>query len=185
MAEKTRTLGLRKLREMLAGGDRRSNGPANEVAARLLKGRCDCADVVALLFDLDPVIRMRAADALEKASAANAQLLARFHPELVGLLCRAEQKELRWHLALMAPRLGLRGPDRRRVAAALRRYLEDQSSIVRACALDALAQVATGDPSMQSEVRELLHEAERCGTPAMRARARKLLRARKLHGPNA
>src|SRR5208337_3624911 len=108
---------------------------------------------------------------LEKASTRNAQLIAPFRDELVALLCEAEQQELRWHLALMAPRLGLQGPDRRRALTALRQYLTDRSSIVKTCALDAMAQFAALDPGLEPEVRELLRAAERSGTAAMRARA--------------
>jgi len=161
---------------MLAGGDRRSIGRSNELAELLGKGRCPVPQAIALLFDPDALIRMRAADALEKASARNAQLIAPFRCELVALLCEAEQQELRWHLALMAPRLDLEGPDRRRALTALRRYLTDRSSIVKTCALDALAQFAARYPGLKLEVRELLWEAERTGTAAMRARARKLLK---------
>jgi hypothetical protein len=50
---------------------------------------------------------MRAADAAEKVSAKKPRLLDRHKAELLGLLAEAEQIELRWHLALMIPRLRL------------------------------------------------------------------------------
>jgi hypothetical protein len=163
---------------MLAGGDRRSIGRANEVAELLHQRRSKCDHVIALLFDSDQLVRMRAADALEKASAQDARLIRRFKSQLISLLCQAEQKELRWHLALMAPRLVLRAADRERAVAALKRYLEDRSSIVKTCALEALARISIGDEESEREMLELLHQAERGGTAAMRARARKLLRTR-------
>ncbi len=48
--------------------------------------------------------------------------------ELLGLVDEAQQIELRWHLALMLPRLTLSGQERARAAASLQRYLEDRSS---------------------------------------------------------
>jgi 23S rRNA (uridine2552-2'-O)-methyltransferase len=56
-------------------------------------------------------------------------------------------QELRWHLAQMLPRLGLRG------AALMRSYLADPSRIVRAFALTALALFAEEDADLRPAVR--------------------------------
>ena len=124
----------------------------------------------------DPVVRMRAADAAEKISVQRPDLLAPFKAELLGLLVEAEQQELRWHLALMIPRLALTKKERQRAAEGLQRYLEDRSSIVKTFALQGLTELAAFDRNLLPEVREILEAAERAGTPAMRARARKLLK---------
>jgi hypothetical protein len=131
---------------------------------------------MAALWHRDPVVRMRAADAAEKASARHKALLAPHKPELLGLLCEATQQELRWHLAQMVPRLELTAEERRRAMSALRLYLRDRSSIVKTCAMQALADFTGQDPALQSEVLELLRKLTETGTPAMRARGRKLLR---------
>jgi hypothetical protein len=57
----------------------------------------------------------------------------------------------------------------------LKSYLEDRSSIVKTLALQGLAELAQDDAGIRFEVVEILHEATRSGTPAMKARARKLL----------
>ena len=119
---------------------------------------------------------MRAADALEKASAHDPGLIQAFRGELVALLFQTRQQELRWHLARMLPRLALTESERRRAFAALKQYLEDRSSIVKTCALDALSRIAAGRSGLEREVLDLLQDAERNGTPAMRARARRLLK---------
>jgi predicted metal-dependent RNase len=84
-------------------------------------------------------------------------------------------KEVRWHMAQISARLPLNARERRTAVAALRSYLEDRSSIVRTFALQALADLANRDADLRSEVIQLLHEATRSGTPAMKARSRKLL----------
>ncbi len=119
---------------------------------------------------------MRAADAAEKVSVAKPRLLDRYKSELLGLLAEAEQIELRWHLALMVPRLRLTIPERQRAAAALEVYLDDRSSIVKTFALQGLADLAQDDASLRGKVKLLLEESVKSGTPAMRARARKLLK---------
>jgi len=82
---------------------------------------------------------------------------------------------MRWHMAQMVPRLPLSSKECLRAASALRRYLEDPSSIVKTCALQALAEMAAKDESMQPEVKALLQKATKSGTAAMKARSRKLL----------
>jgi hypothetical protein len=88
----------------------------------------------------------------------------------------AEQKKLRWNLALMVGRLPLTVAEARRAAALLRSYLEDTSSIVKTAAMQGLADLARHDPSLLPEVLDTLRVLSRSGTPAMRARGRILLK---------
>jgi hypothetical protein len=119
---------------------------------------------------------MRAADAAEKITVARPELLKPHKQELLGLVAEAEQIELRWHLALLVPRLALSAAKRERAAAALQRYLEDRRSIVKTFALQGLADLARKDASLRGPVRRTLKESLRTGTAAMQARARKLLK---------
>jgi hypothetical protein len=161
---------------MLKGGDRRSIGRSNEVKKLVLRQPKRFAELLKCLWDEDPGVRMRAADAAEKISVTRSKLLKTYKQELLGLLDEAEQIELKWHLALMVPRLTLNGPERRRAKAALRRYLEDRSSIVKTFALQGLADLARQDASLRDPVRRTLEESLQSGTAAMKARARKLLK---------
>jgi hypothetical protein len=117
---------------------------------------------------------MRAADAAEKITAQRPELLHPFKAELLGLASEASQQEMRWHLALIIPRLILTGAERERSVALLKQYLNDRSSIVKACALQGLAELAKTNPELQPEVVGIIEHASRTGTPAMKARARKL-----------
>ena len=160
---------------MLAGGDRRSIGRANQAAAMVSKDLSLFPELMTGLWSDDPLVRMRAADAAEKVSRKHPKLLARHKTELLGLMAEANQQELRWHLAAMVPRLSLNAKERERAASLLEGYLEDRSSIVKTFALQGLADVAKNDPALRPSVIELLRAAERSGTPAMKARSRKLL----------
>ena len=160
----------------LTGGDRRSIGRSNELAAQAAKSAATFAQVIEALWHEQPVVRMRAADAAEKTSAQNPRLLAPYKAELLGLLDEASQQELRWHLAQIVPRLDLTRAERQRAAAALRQYLGDRSSIVKTFALQALSDLAEKDEALRSEVLELIRGATKTGTAAMRARGRMLLR---------
>jgi hypothetical protein len=138
------------------------------------------AELIECLWHENPVVRMRAADAAEKVSAQKPRVLDRYKAELLGLLAEAEQIELRWHLAAMVPRLRLNAPERQRAARALQRYLDDRSSIVKTFALQGLADLARIDAALRPKVKQLFEDAIHSGTPAMKARARKLLGERQI-----
>ena len=133
------------------------------------------------LWDEDLAVANRAADALERVTRERPAQAQRWKDSLLGLLVEAEEKKLRWNLALVVPRLKLTVPECRRAAAALRSYMDDKSSIVKTTALHGLADLTRQDCSLLPEVIELLRVAGRSGTPAMRARSRILLK--KLENP--
>lgn len=164
-----------KLLSRLAGGDRRSLGRANEVARTVAKNPRRFPELFAGLWAEDPLVRMRAADAAEKVTKDNPALLQKYKNELLGLLADCDQIEVRWHLALMVPRLRLSVEERRRAATLLQAYLDDRSSIVRTHALQGLADLAENNAEFRPSIIEILREAARAGTAAMRARSRILL----------
>jgi hypothetical protein len=163
------------IRALLLGGNRRSIGRSAEAAARAAADPARFAELMHCLWDRDPLIAMRAADAAEKVTRTHPAALEAFKAELLGLLAETQQAELRWHLAVMVPRLRLSARQRRDAAAVLRNYLLDCSSIVKTFALQGLFDLARGDKGMRPAVTEILRTAARAGTAAMRARARRLL----------
>jgi hypothetical protein len=112
-----------RLADVLRGGDRRSIGKSNQIAKLILSEPKRLAELIACLWHEDPIVRMRAADAAEKITVKRPALLNPHKQELLGLLAETGQIELRWHLALMVPRLALSRPERQRAAAAWQRYL--------------------------------------------------------------
>lgn len=160
----------------LKGGDRRSIGQADRVAKMVRADGRLFEKLMEGLWSEDALVRIRAADAAEKVTREKPEWLARHRKELLGLLSETEEQEMRWHLAVMVPRLELNAREKQTTIAALNRYLEDRSSIVKTFALQGLADLATRDASLRPMVVETLRTAMRNGTPAMRARSRKLLK---------
>jgi hypothetical protein len=160
---------------LLEGGDRRTIGRADDVAAIVSDHPELFPKLIAGLWAADPLVRMRAADATEKVTRQNHALLQSYKKELLGLMTTAQEQELRWHLAVMVPRLPLNEKERTLVVSSLNSYLEDRSSIVKTYALQGLADLARHEPSIRRGVEDILSEAARSGTPAMKARSRKLL----------
>jgi hypothetical protein len=167
-------------RSTLAGGPRLGVARVCEVVESVLAQPRKTAELIECLWDQDPGVVSRAADALEKASHRRPELLAPqlapWKTALLGLLAEATEIKLRWNLALLVPRLTLTKTEIRRAAGALQTYLEDRSSIVKTCAMQGLARLTRQDPSLLPEVLDLVRILARSGTPAMRARGRILLK---------
>jgi hypothetical protein len=160
---------------LLEGGDRRSTGRSDQVAAIVAQDPKLFPQLFAGLWSAEPLVGMRAADAAEKVTRKNPGLLTSYKKELLGLMTEATQQELRWHLAVMVPRLRLNAEERHLAISSLIGYLEHRSSIVKTFALQGLSDLAQNDPSIRPGVADILHGATRNGTPAMKACSRKLL----------
>ena len=163
------------LLKLLKGGDRRSIGRANNVVNRVLADPQRFKEVFEGMRDDDPLVRMRAADAVEKITAAHPEYLIPFKKALIRQVAGSTQQEVRWHVAAMFSRLSLTPQERRRVLAILENYLEDKSKIVKTFAMQALADLALQDSRLKPSVIERLKQLMRDGSPAMQSRGRKLL----------
>jgi len=161
---------------LLEGGDRRSIGESDRVASMVAREPKRFAELIAGLWAEDELVRMRAADAVEKVTRGRPELLRSYRKELLGLMAECDQQEVQWHLAQMASRIVSNAGERLVVAEILTDYLEAKSSIVRTFALQGLAELAKDEPGVRPRVVEILHQAIRSGSAAMKARARKLLR---------
>ena len=161
--------------EKLAGGDRRSIGRVDEVVSDIGEDQALLPSLVDCLFIDDPVVRMRAADALEKATAAQPQNLQPFKSRLLELAARTRQQELRWHLAQMVPRMRLTPSEKDKFIAILFDYLLDKSKIVVTCSMQALVDFATTDTTLRPQVIRMLETKIKTGSPAMKSRGIKLL----------
>jgi hypothetical protein len=130
----------------LEGGDRRSIGPSNEVVVAVLADPTRFDKLFGRLFVEDSVVRARAADAVEKISVTCPEYLRPYKSKLIGPLARCEQKEVRWHVAQMLPRLRWNAREQRLVSDILQGSLRDSSSIVKTCAMQALADLTRQAP---------------------------------------
>ncbi len=162
--------------QKLGGGDRRSIGKSAEAVRDIARTPELFADLFTGLFDADPVIRMRAADAVEKSTRQRPDLLRPWKRALLEQISTSQDKEVRWHIAQMMPRLNLTRLEQEKAVRILMGYLADQSSIVRTFSMQALADLAERDARLRSEVVPLIERLMQSGTPAMRSRGRKLLK---------
>lgn len=166
---------MTKILSRLRGGDRRSIGNVSEVVAAVRKKPDLFKDLATGLFDEDPVVRMRAADAMEKISAENPQLLQPYKTELIRLARQTQQQELRWHTAQMIPRLKLTPKEEVAVTNIFFDYLNDKSKIVVTFAMQALSDLALKKGTASARIIRAIEELMRIGSPAIQSRGKKLL----------
>jgi hypothetical protein len=166
---------MHPLLQKLTGGDRRSIGNVEDVI-RDVKEKPGLFGVLldGLAVD-DPLVRMRSADAIEKISAHQPELLQPYKKLIIRLAGQACQQEVRWHLAQIIPRLALTSREKSRVVDILFDYLDDDSKIVITFSLQALSDLAIEDDRLHPRVVKVLKEFTAGGSPAIKSRGRKLL----------
>ena len=160
--------------ETLSGGDRRSIGRTKDVVSYVLKHKSALEELVQALDHSDAVVRMRAADALEKVSVDHAEWLNPFARTILSLAVRSHDQEILWHAAQILPRLHLPDDQRRKAYELLLGLLGNKSRIVHAFALTGLVDFSEQDVALREEVTRLVKDAEKSEIPSLAARARKL-----------
>jgi hypothetical protein len=166
---------MTKILDKLKGGDRRSIGRSEEVVQDVLNDSSQFYDLLLGMLHDDPVVQMRAADAVEKITASHPEYLDPYKSLFLEKIARVKQQEVRWHAAQIFPRLELNQSEADVAIEHLKAYLWDDSRIVRTFAMDSLAQFAERDPTLEPWVLTLIEEMVEDGSPAMQARGRKLL----------
>ena len=87
-------ISVHPIREMLSGGDLRSIGRVPEVLGVMEKDPERMSELVRCLESGDPVVRSRAADALEKVTAKRPGLLKQFKEVLLREAAGSAQQEV-------------------------------------------------------------------------------------------
>ncbi len=165
-----------KILNKLQGGDLRSIGRVDEVVTDILADRTLFEIVFDGMSHADPLIRMRAADAIEKVTRINPAWLVPFKKRLIEEVSQIEQQEVQWHLAQMFARLDLEEEELGRVVQLLRRWIErSKSNIVKVNSLQCLSDLAFRYANLKPAVIELLQESLANGSPAVINRLKKLL----------
>ncbi len=165
----------RALLKMLEGGNLRSTGRSEEVAAEVLANPLLFKHLIRGMQSADPILRMRTADAAEKVTRHNPILLAPHKKKILTTIARINQQEVRRHTAQMVARIEWNSRERSALVTILEEYLRDRSSVVRTSAMQALAGLALEDRKLKVGIIRRLKELTATGTPAMKARAKKLL----------
>ena len=160
----------------LKGGDLRSIGRSEEVVQDILDNPTLFSEVFEGMLDDDPLVRMRSADALEKASSKHPDYVQPFKDRLINEVSQVRQQEVRWHVAQMFSYLEVNKAERNEIVRILISYLEtEKSRIVKVFSLQTLFNLAQKNKAIRPRVIKKLEETIESGSPAMKNRAEKLL----------
>jgi hypothetical protein len=138
-------------------------------------GDAVCAELVRRLRDGGKAVVERAARTLKKISEVDGAALFPWRKALMEEAFRATDVRVQWNLSLVLGRLPLRGRDKAVVVDLMFERLRDRSGLNRTCALQALMDLSANDVALRRRVRPIVEEFVENGTPAMKARARKLM----------
>jgi hypothetical protein len=123
---------------------------------------------------------MRASDAVEKVTKEHPEYLHGHDKELLELARNTSNKELKWHLAQLVPRLDLSPKELESAWHRLQYWASNpiESKIVRANALEGLFELhlKESNPALTSRFNKTLFAMERERIPSLAARARVLRR---------
>jgi len=160
---------------LLEGGDRRSIGHADLVVAQLLRQPARFDELWCCLGHDDPLVRMRAADALEKVNRVCPEAFTVHKTHLLRRSFEDGSAEVRWHLITIASCLSLSPQEAEHFSFHLEHCLRhDPSKIVKVMALQAADRLKTVSPAVAARFARMLAFAGSSGWPSVIARARKL-----------
>jgi hypothetical protein len=148
---------MNEILRMLTGGDLRSEGRADEVAARVIDDLSSLPSLAEGLSLDDKLVRARTCMALEVISRTRADLLRPLVPDLLGAAERETVAQARWHLAEIFCNVPLTRKRAERAIATLLGYLGDRSKIVTYCAVQALGVLGKDSPR-RSEIGAAIRE---------------------------
>lgn len=171
---------MSKFEQLLSGGDLRSIGNSNAVVACIGDQR-DFDELFECLYHRERIVVMRAADAIEKITRNRPEYLAKHRAQFPALCHAAGNKELKWHLALLIPRLRPEDSELEEYLVLLRKWVVDRqhSRIVRVNSLQGLFELSKQDPGLLKQLHPVLDKLEKEGVPSLNARIRKIREGKK------
>ncbi len=172
---------MAQLEDWLSGGDLRSDGASNEVAEFVKSSPRLLPDLIAALRSSDPVVRGRAADALEKVARALPDPTALHIGSILSALAEDPVPMVRWHLAMTLGHLSMFEDQANRIEAALLKALDDPSVFVKTWAIASLCLVAVQYPERRRGIVNSIARLKGDRSAAVRTRVAKALAA--LTGP--
>ena len=160
---------------LLKGGDLRSDGAADEVAAEVIEN----PELFDLLFDglyeKDDLIRGRTAHALEKVSRVHPELLGQYTDKLIESAKKDHLPFVLWHLAMLFANLNLTSDEKKEIISTLFYLLENKNVFVKTWSISSLTILAMENPDEKDEIIIRIKKFEKSKSAAVRNRATKAL----------
>ncbi|HEY8388523.1 MAG TPA: hypothetical protein VIK74_07955 [Parasegetibacter sp.] len=172
-----------QLYALLIGGDLRSIGSSNYIVS-IIKSQDDFDVLFSFLFCSERLAVMRAADSVEKITAIHPEFLKKYKKKILNLLEIAENKELKWHIPELIPRVKWNKAELEKIRMVLTAWVlnKNESRIVRVNALQSLFDIMQQIQVVSSAeisgyrktLQNLMTQVEKEGIPSLNSRIRKL-----------
>jgi len=166
---------MSKIMKRLGGKDRRSIGKSDKIVSLVVKNEKLFDELFNCLYSYNEVIRMRAADAIQKVVALKPDLIKKYKDEVLKI-AKIDQQEVRWHIAQMIQHLGLTTSDTKIAYKFLIKYLKDDSKILKTFSMQALADLTDIEPSLKHKVIKIIESQLKNASPAILSRGNKLIK---------
>ena len=137
------------------------------------------AKLVQSLRDQDKAVVERAARTLKKIAEVDGVALFAWRKTLLAEASRAVDVRVQWNLTIVLGKLPLHGDDKALAVDLMFNRLQDPSGLNRTMAMQALIDLSENDAGLRARTLPIVHTFLESGTPAMRARARKVLGIRR------
>ena len=132
--------------------------------------------LIQTLSSKDKAAAERAARTLKKISEADRAVLFPLRKALLKAAFEAQDIRVQWNLSIVIGRLPLTGRDKAVAVDLMFERLSDPSGLNRTMAMQALMDLSETDPALRARILPIVREALEHGTPAMQARAKRLLK---------
>jgi hypothetical protein len=161
--------------KLLAAGDLRSTGNVDTVISRV-KNQADFDELFALLQHKERALVMRTSDAVEKITLSRPEYLSDHKKAILQLLTTATNKELMWHIAMIAVRIKWNDKDFALVWDTFHKWLYDKgnSKLVRVAAVQGLYELTRQHKALLPQFKALLPELEEEKIASLNARIRNI-----------
>jgi hypothetical protein len=162
---------------LVVGGKSNSLDRVSEVIAQVLDDKSRLSELYACLFEEDPWLRMRAADALEKVCREHPDWLTPYIDRFPDELTTSNQPSILWHLAQIYSEVDLTSAQKRFAINWLRQLLSTTEIdwIVAARAMDTLLQFTEEGSFPRAKMTALLKVQQGHKSKTVVKRADKLL----------
>ena len=169
--------------ELLAAGDVREQSGA--IATEVLRHGERFAELLDATLYEDPAVAGRAASLADSISRNRPDLLVPHRRRLIDEIGTSDVAAVRRAVALMVPRVKLDPKERSRAVALFDSYMKSEDDEIVLAGLTALGDLATDDAMMRKRVAPILSRYAHSGSPALQARAQKILQRFEMRSASA
>lgn len=165
---------MKSFEDILKGGDLRSIGKVTQVISQV-EDQQKFDILFRELYNSDRKIVMRAADAIEKITVNKPFFLTQHKNDILALCRNTINIELKWHMALLVPRLQL---TKKEISFAWK-ILTDwatnkkESRIVRVNSLQGLYNILQNNTGLFNDFDHILKQVSQENIPSIKARVKK------------